>query len=403
MENQKAVLTLYACRKNINCIPEIAKDFFSDVMQDISFESKNSFTILFEDETEIHFHVTSKASETYVQSNGMMHFFSQAPLENKEVKQSILRQISLFNCIIGIQFELNENEQRTNYIINTIYMIADLLCAFILYPNMSLFDSDGKLLISIDGKTDFEEFYPIGSSDILEKEIEESPEDIERKNRSIQILKQKEIPYMEHLKAAALEADTTLWDKESIIKRLTAVYTACVKSEIHTSYASGYYDEKEMPQKTKVQNEIALMEEKYHVLESFSEEEEEYIETEKPDDDTNNKFGWQYECCAVFLWALSLLDLQEPTEICDAKKLGTIIWNNTLESLMEKAELRSKKEILDLQDLVFRYDWACVDARIHKKELKNLNASVIYYWHYALNWLLQVDGITDWDEVCPNT
>lgn len=138
-------------------------------------------------------------------------------------------------------------------------------------------------------------------------------------------------------------------------------------------------------------------------MESFSEEEEEYIETEKPDDDTNNKFGWQYECCAVFLWALSLLDLQEPTEICDAKKLGTIIWNNTLESLMEKAELRSKKEILDLQDLVFRYDWACVDARIHKKELKNLNASVIYYWHYALNWLLQVDGITDWDEVCPNT
>lgn len=403
MENQKAVLTLYACRKNTSCIPEITKNLFSDVMQDISFKNKNSFTILFEDGTDIHFYITSKPSETYVQSNGMMHFFSQAPLENKELKESILRQISLFNCIIGIQFELNENEQRTNYIINTIYIIAEQLSAFILYPNMSLFDSDGKLLISIEGKTDFEEFYPIGSSDILEKEIEESPEDIERKKRSIQILKQKKIPYMEHLKAAALEADTTLWDKESILKRLTAVYTACVKSEVHTSYARGYYNEKEMSQETKIQNEIALMEQKYHVFENFSEEEENYIENKNPDDNTNNKFGWRYECCAVFLWALSLLDLQEPTEICDAGELGSIIWNNTLKSLMEKAELRSKKEILDLQDLVFRYDWACVDARIHKKELKNLNASVIYYWHYALNWLLQVDGITDWDDVCPNT
>ena len=403
MENQKAVLTLYACRKNTNCIPEITKDLFSDVMQDISFENKNSFTILFEDGTDIRFHITADPSKTYTQSNGMMHFFSQAPLENKELKQSILRQISLFNCIVGIQFELDENEQRTNYIINTIYMIAEQLSAFILYPNMSLFDSDGKLLISIEGKTDFEQFYPISSSDILEKETEESPEDIERKNRSIQILKEKEIPYMEHLKAAALEADTKLWDKESIVKRLTAVYAACVKSEVHTSYAHGYYDEKEIPEKTKIQNELALMEEKYHVFENFSEEEKDYIENENPDDYTNNKFGWRYECCAVFLWALSLLDLQEPTEICDARELGSIIWNNTLESLIEKAKLRSKEEILDLQDLIFRYDWACVDARIHKKELENLNASVIYHWHYALNWLLQVDNITDWDDVCPNT
>ena len=70
---------------------------------------------------------------------------------------------------------------------------------------------------------------------------------------------------------------------------------------------------------------------------------------------------------------------------------------------MESAVVRSKEEILDFQDLVLRYDWACVDARIHHKPLSILDGDIVYEWHYALNWLVQADGITQWDDVTTTT
>jgi hypothetical protein len=98
-----------------------------------------------------------------------------------------------------------------------------------------------------------------------------------------------------------------------------------------------------------------------------------------------------------------MIELKEPTEICDASELGAIMWNHTFDSLMEASVLRSRDEILDMQDLVLRYDWACVDARIHHRELPMLSGDIIYEWHYALNWLVQADGIADWDRVITTT
>lgn len=185
-------------------------------------------------------------------------------------------------------------------------------------------------------------------------------------------------------------------DKESIIKRLVATYATCVNAEVYTC---GRYKN---PAK-KMKEELKLLEEQYGVSKYFSNDEEVYIHYSDKNSNDHNQFGWRYECCAVFMWALSLIELQEPNEICEASVLGEIIWNHTFESLMKEAKLRSKEEILDLQDLVLRYNWACVDARIHGTQVEGLDSSVIYFWHYALNWLLQVDGITDWDEITPNT
>ncbi len=35
--------------------------------------------------------------------------------------------------------------------------------------------------------------------------------------------------------------------------------------------------------------------------------------------------------------------------------------------------------------------------------LYSCQADVSKIWHYALNWLTNVDGITDWDNVLPRT
>lgn len=395
-EMKEAVLTLYACRKDGDAVPEIAKDLFSQVMERIFFTDEQEFQILFKDGTAIQFHVTANKPENKAQSEGMVRFFAQAPLEDDTIRDAILRQISLFNCIVGIQFQLDDNEQRTNHIVNTIYGMAKELGGFVLHPDMCLYSPDGKLLISIDGKTDYEEFRPQAHSSLLERDAEETEADRARKEQSIALLKEKGIPYIEHLQAAVLEEECRIPPKDVIIHRLSAVFAAAVVSEI---YGGGQFDNcREI-----AEGQMKQMEERYQVTRWLSPEEKAYIENPLQEPLQHVKFGWRYECCSVLLWALSMIGLKEPDEICDAAKLGSIMWNHTFDSLMEKAVLRGRDEILDMQDLVFRYDWACVDARIHHGKVDGLDGEIIFEWHYALNWLTGADGITEWDRVSTTT
>ena len=395
-KTQEAVLTLYACRKDGKAVPDIACRLFADVMDRIFYTDEDEFQIRFKDGTAAVFHLVTDAEETKVQSNGMANFFSQAPLENEEVKEAALCQMRLFNCIIGIRFEIDGDSDRTNGIIHSIYGMAEELSAFVLYPNMYLYHWEGRLLLSIDGKSDFEEFYPQASTTILDREVNEEEADRERKMRSIAILKEKGIPFLEHLKASVFESECKIPDKEVIIHRLACIFTACVQSEIYTS--GQFENRREM-----AAEEIAQMEERYQISDWLSPEERDYLENPDKDPALHNRFGWRYECCSVLLWALSMMELKEPTEICDASELGAVMWNHTFDSLMEAAVLRSRDEILDMQDLVLRYDWACVDARVHHKEVPMLCSDIVFEWHYALNWLVQADGIADWDRVTTTT
>ncbi len=396
---QEAVLTLYACRKDNDSgatIVETAKRLFSDKMEQIILTDEENFCIQLKDKTEIQFHMEIDPKKTALQANGMANFFSQALLKNETVKQAALMQIRLFNCIVGINFLVSEDVERTQELVQTFYQMAKQLGALVLHPTMCLYHSDGRLLISIDGNSDFEEYYPEASSTILDREANEQEVDRERKNRSIAILKQKNIPYMEHLKASVFEAECHIPDKAQIIQRLVCIFAASVRSEVYTS---GQFENCEET----AADQFAQLDALYQIAGCLSPEEKAYLESPDAEVSQHNKFGWRYECCAVLLWALSMIEMQEPTEICDAAKLGSILWNHTFDSLMESAVVRSKEEILDFQDLVLRYDWACVDARIHHKPLSILDGDIVYEWHYALNWLVQADGITQWDDVTTTT
>lgn len=66
--------------------------------------------------------------------------------------------------------------------------------------------------------------------------------------------------------------------------------------------------------------------------------------------------------------------------------------------------MRSVDEILDVADLNYRYDWACVNARIDRKSLSFvLNESIVVERYKALNWLIGADGAEDWDKIVVNT
>lgn len=392
---EKVTFNLYSCRKDCNNFKNILKETFEEIITDIK-QNKNEFYLtlskdFFADERIMTISVYNYDLDEYFEE--MANYFRNVPLKNKELHNNILRQIKLFNHMISISFEEyqddEEEQQKVFYIMSCMYKLAEKLTAFLMWPSLDLYDYKDRLLISSDGETDFEKFNPIASSSILEKDIEEEPEDIERRQKSIAILKEKNIPYLEKLKCAVYEKECDIWSEEEIINRLTAIFATSIKGEI------SHIDDFE--EKFKIM--LKALENNYNVSKNFTIEEKLYINDFNCTEQDNINFSWKYECIAVLLWSLSLYNLNEPTDVCDVPEIANLLWSNNTKSLLQKAKLKSKQEILDLQDLILRYHWACVEARINNKSLPQLNEEVVSEWHYALNWLVKAYGIKNWDKV----
>ena len=61
----------------------------------------------------------------------------------------------------------------------------------------------------------------------------------------------------------------------------------------------------------------------------------------------------------------------------------------TFRNFWANANQRSLEELLDEDDLIYRYHWACVDARIHDQPAPaSLDESVVLERRSGLDWLL---------------
>ncbi|MCI5057476.1 MAG: DUF4272 domain-containing protein [Flavobacteriales bacterium] len=142
---------------------------------------------------------------------------------------------------------------------------------------------------------------------------------------------------------------------------------------------------------------------KYQIEDQFTPKEIAFRDAETPEQQQIVDANWRYESLHVLLWALGLIDdLVFPDAICNvASDVGLIVGKNKEELL--QAKLRSKKEILDQADLIYRIRWACVDARINSKSIPaNIDNSVAYERHYCLNWLINYGGL-EWDDISTDT
>ncbi|MBB3125649.1 hypothetical protein FHS19_000303 [Paenibacillus rhizosphaerae] len=66
------------------------------------------------------------------------------------------------------------------------------------------------------------------------------------------------------------------------------------------------------------------------------------------------------------LWALGHVDtLGNPTDICNVPEAVSKLQQfDSFDAFLAGLQLRSSGEILDAADLIYRYDWICVDSRI---------------------------------------
>lgn len=189
-------ITLYTVIGRNRDVAQVIADTFSQVVKKAELGSNGDnkkLLITFKDDTTMEFFINMEKSflEEHLQS--MINFYSQNSMEDKKLQEQILKQIAIFNCCIGCRFVQNDIEKRTNFIINSMFIIAQKLNGLLFMPDNCLYNGKGKMLISPTGKSEFTEYFPIGNSDILDRDVEEKECDIERRERSIEKLKEKNI------------------------------------------------------------------------------------------------------------------------------------------------------------------------------------------------------------------
>lgn len=218
-------------------------------------------------------------------------------------------------------------------------------------------------------------------------ELENAPcsqNQLERKSRSIEYCKNHEIPTIDFL--PCLESEVAIRTKDEIVVRALALCFLGLKSE-------GLERE-----------HLEEFDKKYQVSHHFTENEKLYVLSDAPTDQQVTDANWRYESLHVLLWALGYVDsLKYAGEVCNVAEDVKIIFAKTRDEFSNQSKLRSKEEILDQADLIYRIHWACVDARTKNQAAPaKLDASVVYERHYVLNWLINYMK-QDWDDVSTDT
>jgi hypothetical protein len=105
----------------------------------------------------------------------------------------------------------------------------------------------------------------------------------------------------------------------------------------------------------------------------------------------------------VLLWALGYLPaVNPPDKQADVAKEIGILREKGRAAFIKDARLRSMKELLDLNDLYYRLNWAAVDLRIKGQPSPKANEEIIVERHRALNWLIRYMN-QEWDDVTTDT
>lgn len=209
----------------------------------------------------------------------------------------------------------------------------------------------------------------------------------QRKQESILKLKNKAIPYIDWLPHIESSDDVIQRSAEHIAKRAIAcllmIQVACD------------LDRDQFDQET--EDFIVDLLNKFEVADELTVKEKNILNRSAAQQDIVNMIQ-KYEAYWVLLWALGIVDeLKYPDEIADCDFAIEVVSRcRSLQEFMQQVKLRDIEEILDEADLIYRYDWACVDARLKQQNAPaNLNASIVLERHGALNWLIKADA--DWD------
>lgn len=209
-----------------------------------------------------------------------------------------------------------------------------------------------------------------------------------RKAASIARLQAEGVPYIDHLPMIEDAAAVRIRSAEEIARRaiacLISIQAACDRNACRYT-----------PETAQWCQELL----RKYAIEQLTPNEAAILGNQGDDQDVINMV-WKYEAYWVLLWALGLvneLSFPDRTVDCDFA-INAVSQHADFNSFMKQVRLRDIHAILDEADLIYRYHWACVDARLKQQPMPaDMDASVVMERHAALNWLIDSDGQDDWD------
>ncbi|MBS7229529.1 DUF4272 domain-containing protein [Flavobacterium psychroterrae] len=326
---------------------------------------------------------------------GLYGFVDSLPTVNEKVKDLFLHKILTLNCEFTITQENGEVKELATIIEN---IAQELDAVLFVEPETIISKSSGQhfldknlnLIIDTEGNCEIDTLDVKINSDYFDDDQNQLEEDqLLRKEKNELILEEYNIKINRHLPCVESENETTLRSPKEIAQRVSAlaVVNLVAFNSISEEEATEYLKE-------------------YNLWDFTTENEKEFLAN--PTDDKKAQESWKCEGIWVLMWALNKIEtLDFPDEFCDLENIDPDDYpvgqekdpNIFIDSIVS---LRSKSEILDANDLYYRFNWACVDERINGREIEGINPGIVYERQYALNWLINYMD-QDWDSVSCDT
>ena len=139
----------------------------------------------------------------------------------------------------------------------------------------------------------------------------------------------------------------------------------------------------------------------------LSQDEASFLFQESPAEAEVKQFSWRLEALVFLAWCAGLVDeLALPAQESSARDVLPLFPDDLEDAdrLRQAIRLRSKAEILDWSDRLYRLHWAVRDAELNKHEAPpGIDPGVVMEWHHAANWMTCYDDAEDWDSVTTDT
>ena len=326
---------------------------------------------------------------------GLYGYISSLPASNEKVRELMLHKVLTLNSEFSLSNEGGDIKSLKDFIKE---MALDFDALLFVQPGNLISKSNGQhfldknlnLLLDTVGNCEVDELSVNIESVYFDGEQVEITEDQKiRKARSEKMLEQYQVKINRNLPHIESEQETRIRTAKEIAQRVTvlAITNLVAFNSIEASEATDYLK-------------------KYDIWDYVTPGEKDFFDN--PTAERKNHETWKCEDIWVLLWALKKVEnLGWPNELCNLSNIPPDNYpvaqdKDPRQFIGSITDVRSKDEILDAADLYYRLDWACVDARINSKEIKEVHPSVVYERHYALNWLINYMD-QEWDYVSCDT
>lgn len=326
---------------------------------------------------------------------GLYGYVSSLPTTNEKVKELFLQKIPTLNC----EFSITEEQGETKELKPLLQTLArELDAVLFVQPGTVISKSTGQHFLdkNLDLIIDEQGACAIDHLDVrIESAYFDGPQtdatedQVARKARTESLLEVWKVKINRHLPYIESEDEVTLRTPREVAQRVSVLATI-------NPVAFGILSAEEA---------IAYLE-KYNLWAYATPMEKEFLAN--PTEERKRNETWKCEGIWTLMWALKKVeDLGAPDQLCNLDNIPPPVYpvgpnKDPNEFINSIQETRTKAEILDAADLYYRLDWACVDARLHKREMEKAHPGVVHERHYALNWLVNYMEEA-WDDVSCDT